>query len=148
MAKALFGHVGGPDPRMVSEMRRLQQRVRDLEAELVRLQEENDALAAGGSHEDDVLVLDREPGTRRGRDTAQPQNEPGTPSPASLFVVPGSPDSLPFRAVARDTLLALAAGALRAPFTLMIVDGSLVAQGNFPFRRRSAWFPAASHNWR
>ncbi|HWG01357.1 MAG TPA: hypothetical protein VG164_05860 [Trebonia sp.] len=61
MAKALFGHVGGPDPRMVSEMRRLQQRVRDLEAELARLQEQNDALAAGGSHEDDMLVLDREP---------------------------------------------------------------------------------------
>jgi len=60
MAKALFGHVGGPDPRMVSEMRRLQQRVRDLEAELMRLQEENDALAAGG-HEDDMLVLEREP---------------------------------------------------------------------------------------
>jgi hypothetical protein len=46
---------------MISEMRRLQQRVRDLEAELMRLQEENDALAAGGGHEDDVLVLDREP---------------------------------------------------------------------------------------
>jgi hypothetical protein len=61
MAKALFGHVGGPDPRMVSEMRRLQQRVRDLEAELARLQEENDTLAAGDSHEDDMLVLDREP---------------------------------------------------------------------------------------
>ena len=61
MAKALFGHVGAPDPRIVSEMRRLQQRVRDLEAELVRLQEENDALAAGEGHEDDVLVLDREP---------------------------------------------------------------------------------------
>jgi hypothetical protein len=59
MAKALFGHVGGPDPRMLSEMRRLQQRVRDLEAELARLQEENDTLVAG-SHED-VLVLDREP---------------------------------------------------------------------------------------
>ena len=59
MAKALFGHVGGPDPRMLSEMRRLQQRVRDLEAELARLQEENDTLAAG-THED-VLVLDREP---------------------------------------------------------------------------------------
>jgi hypothetical protein len=46
MAKALLGHVGGPDPRMVAEMRRLQQRVRDLEAELVRLQSENDTLAA------------------------------------------------------------------------------------------------------
>jgi hypothetical protein len=60
MAKALFGHVGGPDPRMVSEMRRLQQRVRDLEAELVRLQEENDALTVEASHAD-MLVPDREP---------------------------------------------------------------------------------------
>jgi hypothetical protein len=61
MAKALLGHVGGPDPRMVAEMRRLQRRVRDLEAELVRLQSENDALA---SVERDVAVLslkDREP---------------------------------------------------------------------------------------
>jgi cell division protein FtsB len=61
MAKALFGHVGGPDPRMVSEMRRLQQRVRDLEAELVRLQEENDALTVEAAREDDMLVADREP---------------------------------------------------------------------------------------
>jgi hypothetical protein len=61
MAKALFGHVGGADPRMVSEMRRLQQRVRDLEAELARLQEENDTLTAGIGHEEDVLVMDREP---------------------------------------------------------------------------------------
>jgi hypothetical protein len=60
MAKALFGHVGGPDPRMVSEMRRLQQRVRDLEAELMRLQEEHDALAAEATRGDE-LVLDREP---------------------------------------------------------------------------------------
>jgi hypothetical protein len=60
MAKALFGHVGGPDPRMVSEMRRLQQRVRDLEAELVRLQGENEALTVEAGHED-VLVADREP---------------------------------------------------------------------------------------
>ncbi len=51
MAKAILGHVGGPDPRMVAEMRRLQQRVRDLEAELARLQEENYALAAGGDHD-------------------------------------------------------------------------------------------------
>ena len=58
MAKALLGHVGGPDPRMVSEMRRLQQRVRDLEAQLVRLQDENDALAAEARHE--LLVTDRE----------------------------------------------------------------------------------------
>ena len=60
MAKALFGPVGGPDPRIVSEMRRLQQRVRDLEAELVRLQEENEALTVEAGHED-VLVPDREP---------------------------------------------------------------------------------------
>jgi hypothetical protein len=59
MAKALFGHVGGPDPRMVSEMRRLQQRVRDLEAELVRLQEQNDALSV--ETHTDMLVPDREP---------------------------------------------------------------------------------------
>jgi hypothetical protein len=59
MAKAILGHVGGPDPRMVAEMRRLQQRVRDLEAELVRLQEENDALAAEIGH--DLLVPTHEP---------------------------------------------------------------------------------------
>jgi hypothetical protein len=61
MAKALFGHVGGPDPRMVSEMRRLQQRVRDLEAELVRLQEENDALTVEAGAHPDMMVPDREP---------------------------------------------------------------------------------------
>jgi uncharacterized protein YlxW (UPF0749 family) len=60
MAKALFGHVGGPDPRIVSEMRRLQQRVRDLEAELVRLQAENDSLTVEAAHED-MLVAEREP---------------------------------------------------------------------------------------
>lgn len=58
MSKALLGHVGGLDPRMVSEMRRLQQRVRDLEAALVRLQDENDALAAEVGQE--LLVADRE----------------------------------------------------------------------------------------
>jgi hypothetical protein len=58
MAKALLGHVGGLDPRMVSEMRRLQQRVRDLEAALVRLQDKNDALAAEVGEE--LLVADRE----------------------------------------------------------------------------------------
>lgn len=60
MAKALFGHVGGPDPRMVSEMRRLQQRVRDLEAELIRLQAQNDALAAQ-SRDESLRLQDREP---------------------------------------------------------------------------------------
>jgi hypothetical protein len=59
MAKAILGHVGGPDHRMVAEMRRLQQRVHDLEAALVRLQEENDALAAEVGR--DLLIPVREP---------------------------------------------------------------------------------------
>lgn len=46
MAKALLGHIGGPDPRMLAEMRRLQQQIRDLESELVRLQADNDVLSA------------------------------------------------------------------------------------------------------
>ncbi|MEV4556429.1 hypothetical protein AB0K51_05450 [Kitasatospora sp. NPDC049285] len=46
MAKALLGYVGGPDPRMLTEMRRLQQRVQDLENELMKLQAENDELSA------------------------------------------------------------------------------------------------------
>jgi cell division protein FtsB len=46
MAKALLGHIGGADPRMLAEVRRLQQRVRDLEDELGRTKAENDALAA------------------------------------------------------------------------------------------------------
>ena len=61
MAKALLGHVGGLDPRMVSEMRRLQQRIRDLEAELTRLQAQNDALAAQKRDEAFARLQDREP---------------------------------------------------------------------------------------
>ncbi|GGO04569.1 hypothetical protein GCM10010116_09090 [Microbispora rosea subsp. aerata] len=61
MAKALLGHVGGPDPRMISEMRRLQQRIRDLEAELTRLQAQNDALTAQTRDEALVRLQDREP---------------------------------------------------------------------------------------
>ncbi|MBW8798544.1 hypothetical protein ACWDFR_17495 [Streptomyces sp. 900105755] len=49
MAKALLGYVGGSDPRLLAEMRRLQQRVQDLESELVRIQAENDALTAAAS---------------------------------------------------------------------------------------------------
>ena len=45
MAKALLGYIGGPDSRMLAEMRRLQRQIRDLESELVRLQEENDVLS-------------------------------------------------------------------------------------------------------
>jgi hypothetical protein len=56
MAKALLGHLGGPDPRMLAEMRRLQQRIRDLENECLRLQAANDALSAEPAH-DDLLTL-------------------------------------------------------------------------------------------
>ncbi|MEU6079793.1 hypothetical protein [Streptomyces sp. NPDC047108] len=55
MAKALLGYVGGSDPRLLAEMRRLQQRVQDLESELVRIQAENDALAAAAHHGDSLL---------------------------------------------------------------------------------------------
>lgn len=55
MAKALLGYVGGSDPRALAEVRRLQQRVQDLESELVRMQAENDALSAAARHHDTVL---------------------------------------------------------------------------------------------
>ncbi|GHF88636.1 hypothetical protein [Streptomyces thermodiastaticus] len=58
MAKALLGYVGGCDPRLLAEMRRLQQRVQDLEAELVRIQAENDALTAGASRDRVVERVD------------------------------------------------------------------------------------------
>jgi hypothetical protein len=57
MAKALLGYVGGPDPRLLAEMRRLQRRVQDLESELLRVQAENDALASA-SHEETLLGID------------------------------------------------------------------------------------------
>ncbi|MFC8508168.1 hypothetical protein ACFU3J_34850 [Streptomyces sp. NPDC057411] len=56
MAKALLGYVGGSDPRLLSEMRRLQQRVQDLESELVRIQSENDALAAAAAQHGESLL--------------------------------------------------------------------------------------------
>ena len=46
MAKALVGHVGGFDPLVAFEVRRLRERVRDLESEVLRLRAENDSLAA------------------------------------------------------------------------------------------------------
>jgi len=66
MAKALLGHIGGTDPRMLAEVRRLQQRVRDLEDQLGRAKAENDVLAAA-VHADSfdrelrAAVADREP---------------------------------------------------------------------------------------
>jgi uncharacterized protein YlxW (UPF0749 family) len=52
MAKALLGYVGGPDPRLVTEVRRLQRRVHDLEAEVQRLQAQTDLLVENvdGAH--------------------------------------------------------------------------------------------------
>ncbi|AVH99530.1 MULTISPECIES: hypothetical protein [Streptomyces] len=58
MAKALLGYVGGSDPRLLAEMRRLQQRVQDLESELVRIQSENDALAAAAAQHQGESLLD------------------------------------------------------------------------------------------
>lgn len=46
MAKALLGHASGPDPGMLSDIRRLRQRVRDLETKLGRMQRQHDVLAA------------------------------------------------------------------------------------------------------
>ncbi len=42
MAKALLGHVRGPDQRLAAELRRLRRRVGDLEAQLARLAEQRD----------------------------------------------------------------------------------------------------------
>ncbi len=60
MAKALLGYVGGPDPRLETEMHQLRRRVTDLEAEVRRLQEENDTLLRAGVP-DAELVLDDTP---------------------------------------------------------------------------------------
>jgi hypothetical protein len=69
MAKALLGHVGTDlDVRVVSELRRLRIRVRELEHEVARLQDANTALSGGLTLDDDMLTLsvhdrvsDREP---------------------------------------------------------------------------------------
>ena len=62
MAKALLGHVGGHDARMVFEVRRLQQRVRELESEVLRLRAENDALGAAVTTTDLIsLEVSKEP---------------------------------------------------------------------------------------
>lgn len=57
MAKALLGHVGiGPDLRLVEEVRRLQHRVKELEAELAENRAEQAIEAAVGS---DLLALEQ-----------------------------------------------------------------------------------------
>jgi hypothetical protein len=55
MAKALLGYVGG-DTRLRDDNTRLRRRVADLEAMVLRLQAENDALAAR-LHDGELLVV-------------------------------------------------------------------------------------------
>lgn len=61
MAKALLGYMSSTDPRvaaqLTAETRRLRQRVTDLEAQMLRLQAENDHLAAA-VHDSALLTLD------------------------------------------------------------------------------------------
>jgi cell division protein FtsB len=61
MAKALLGYMSNTDPRIVAhltaENRRLKQRVADLEDHILRLQAENDSLAAA-VHDSPLLTLD------------------------------------------------------------------------------------------
>lgn len=55
MAKALLGYVG-TDNRVVDANHRLRRRIADLEAVVLRLQAENDALTAR-LHDGDLLVV-------------------------------------------------------------------------------------------
>jgi hypothetical protein len=61
MAKALLGYMSSTDPRalaqLMAENRRLRRQVADLEAQVLRLQAENDSLAAATS-DDKLLTLD------------------------------------------------------------------------------------------
>ncbi len=61
MAKALLGYMSSSDPRalaqLTAENRRLRQHVADLEAHILRLQAENDKLAAD-THDSPLLTLD------------------------------------------------------------------------------------------
>lgn len=61
MAKALLGYMSSSDPRLIAQLtaenRRLRQRVTDLEAHIMRLQAENDSLAAA-VHDSPLLTLD------------------------------------------------------------------------------------------
>jgi cell division protein FtsB len=62
MAKALLGYMSSStDPRVLAQLtaetRRLRQRVADLEAHVLRLQAENDSLAAA-VHDEPLLTLE------------------------------------------------------------------------------------------
>lgn len=61
MAKAILGHIGGPDPRLLAEVARLRRRVVELQSEVDRLTEENQALvpdSLGGSLAEEIITLD------------------------------------------------------------------------------------------
>lgn len=59
MAKALLGHVGvGPDARTSCELRRLRERVRDLEHEVALLRAANATLSTQQLTEGEMLALD------------------------------------------------------------------------------------------
>ncbi|MBA2698211.1 MAG: hypothetical protein H0U61_05495 [Nocardioidaceae bacterium] len=55
MAKALVGYVGA-DPRLLDDNQRLRRKIADLEAIVLRLQAENDALHAQ-VHDGDLLTV-------------------------------------------------------------------------------------------
>lgn len=58
MAKALLGHVGnGLDLRIANEMKRLRDRVRDLENEVIRLRAENSELTSLARVDEEMLRL-------------------------------------------------------------------------------------------
>ncbi len=61
MAKALLGYMSSTDPRVTAQLtaenRRLRERVSDLEAHVLRLQADNDTLAAA-VHDAPLLTLD------------------------------------------------------------------------------------------
>jgi hypothetical protein len=57
MAKALFGHIAAStDYRLVADNRRLQSRVRELEAELAHLRAANEALMSHVTVSDELLL--------------------------------------------------------------------------------------------
>jgi hypothetical protein len=58
MAKAILGHVGGVDPRMLAEIAVLRRRVRDLQNEVERLSAENAALLSVDALPEEIITLD------------------------------------------------------------------------------------------
>lgn len=61
MAKAIFGHLGPNPQRLLTEVRRLQGRVAELERELTHVRALNESLLAAVRVEDDLSALTSEP---------------------------------------------------------------------------------------